>query len=49
VLSHVSFLFIYSVVECFPSRGAVEITNPNAKDSRESKKSFQYDAVYDLK
>lgn len=35
------------VVECFPSRGAVEITNPNAKDSRESKKSFQYDAVYD--
>lgn len=34
------------VVDCFPSRGAVEITNPNVKDSREGKKSFQYDAVY---
>jgi kinesin family protein 3/17 len=37
------------VVECFPSKGAVEITNPNAKDSRESKKLFTYDAVYDWK
>jgi kinesin family protein 3/17 len=36
-----------SVVECFSSRGAVEITYPNAKDSGESRKSFQYDAVYD--
>ena len=45
----VFFLSIHSVVDCFPSRGAVEITNPNVKDSREGKKSFQYDAVYGWK
>jgi kinesin family protein 3/17 len=41
--------FLYSVVECFPSRGAIEITNPNAKDIKENKKLFTYDAVYDWK
>ncbi|XP_069693014.1 kinesin-like protein KIF3B isoform X2 [Periplaneta americana] len=37
------------VVDCFPSRGAIEITNPNIKDvtAREGKKLFTYDAVYD--
>jgi hypothetical protein len=34
------------VVECFPTRGAIEIVNLNAKDSRKEKKSM-YNAVYD--
>ncbi|PSN50934.1 Kinesin-like protein KIF3B [Blattella germanica] len=36
-----------SVIKCFPGIGAIEITNPNPKDSRESSKMFRFDAVYD--
>lgn len=49
VVTLIYYFIFYSVVECFPSRGAIDIFNPNTKDSRESKKSFTYDAVYDWK
>lgn len=34
------------VVDVFPSRGVIEILNCN-ESSRENKKMFTYDAVYD--
>lgn len=33
------------VVEVFPNRGAIEIVNPN-EATKENKKTFTYDAVY---
>ncbi|KAJ9579065.1 hypothetical protein L9F63_024825, partial [Diploptera punctata] len=35
------------VIECYPGRGVIEIKNPNPKDTRESTKTFTFDAVYD--
>lgn len=34
------------VVDAWPSRGVIEITNPKDR-ARETKKTFTYDAVYD--
>lgn len=34
------------VVDVWPSRGVIEITNPK-DNARENKKMFTYDAVYD--
>lgn len=34
------------VVEVYPSRGVIEIQNPN-EISKENRKMFTYDAVYD--
>lgn len=39
------------VVDVYPSRGVVEIQHPNdtSRESRENRKMFTYDAVYDKK
>lgn len=34
------------VIDVWPSRGVIEITNPK-DNARENKKMFTYDAVYD--
>lgn len=34
------------VVDAWPSRGVIEITNPKDR-AKETKKTFTYDAVYD--
>lgn len=36
------------VVEVFPTRGVIEVINPN-EASKENRKIFTYDAVYDQK
>lgn len=36
------------VVEVFPSRGVIEVLNPN-EPSKDNRKMFTYDAVYDWK
>lgn len=36
------------VVDVYPTRGVIEITNP-AEPNRENRKMFTYDAVYDWK
>lgn len=37
-----------SVVDVYPTRGAIELQNPN-EISKENKKTFTYDAAYDEK
>ncbi|KAF2896660.1 hypothetical protein ILUMI_09509 [Ignelater luminosus] len=37
-----------TVVNVFPSRGVIEVQNPNAKSENEKTKMFTYDAVYDM-
>lgn len=39
----------FNVVNVYPERGVIEVTNPKAKTDNEKYKIFTYDGVYDTR
>lgn len=39
----------FNVVNVYPERGVIEVTNPKAKTENEKYKIFTYDGVYDTR